>query len=113
GGCVMLKDYLCHIANTLSGMYQLPFSQEWDDQLNKLLDEGALLFVGQYTATFSTGEHTVEVWIANHWYSFGNLYRLDGEYVYPSCQHRPRFRTMRRLYAAVKDCAAKEVRSCA
>lgn len=58
------------------------------------------------------GEHTVEVWIANHWYSFGHLYRLDGEYVSPSCRHRPRFRTMRRLYAAVKDCAEKEVRSC-
>ncbi|EKA4755327.1 hypothetical protein OLJ17_004796, partial [Salmonella enterica] len=49
----MLKDYLCHIANTLTGMYQLPFSQEWDARLNELLDEGVLLFVGEYTATFS------------------------------------------------------------
>ncbi|EKA4755326.1 hypothetical protein OLJ17_004795, partial [Salmonella enterica] len=49
----MLKDYLCHIANTLTGMYQLPFSQEWDARLNKLLDEGVLLSVGEYTATFS------------------------------------------------------------
>ncbi|ELZ7139484.1 hypothetical protein AB7T60_004950, partial [Salmonella enterica] len=71
----MLKDYLCHIANTLTGMYQLPFSQEWDARLNKLLDEGVLLSVGEYTATFSAGEHTVEVWIRNRWYSFGELYR--------------------------------------
>ncbi|ECI0119917.1 hypothetical protein XS87_04465 [Salmonella enterica subsp. enterica] len=109
----MLKDYLCHIANTLTGMYQLPFSQEWDARLNKLLDEGVLLSVGEYTATFSADENTVEVWIANRWYSFGELYRLDGEYVSPSCQHRPRFRTMRRLYAVVNDYAAKEVQSCA
>ncbi|EOF6267714.1 hypothetical protein ACK1GW_004997, partial [Salmonella enterica] len=82
----MLKNYLCHIANTLTGMYQLPFSQEWDARLNKLLDEGVLLSVGEYTATFSAGENTVEVWIANRWYSFGHLYCLDGEYVSPSCQ---------------------------
>ncbi|EBN8660567.1 hypothetical protein ACK1DB_001181 [Salmonella enterica] len=108
----MLKDYLCHIANTLTGMYQLPFSQEWDARLNELLDEGVLLFVGEYTATFSTGEHTVEVWITNRWYSFGGLYCFDGECAPQHLQARPRFRTMRRLYAAVKKHVVKESESC-
>ncbi|EAA5549108.1 hypothetical protein LGA02_003862 [Salmonella enterica] len=108
----MLMDYLCHIGNTLFCAYQLPFSQEWDDQLNKLLNEGVLLFANKHTATFSIGEHTVEIWIANRWYSFGEVHRLDGEYPPSSLNCRPRFRTMRRLHAAVKDHAAREVKSC-
>lgn len=108
----MLMDYLCHIGNTLICAYQMPFSQEWDDQLNKLLDEGILLFVDRCTATFSIGEHTVEIWIANRWYSFGGMYRLDERCKPRFTGYRPRFRTMRRLHAAVKDHAAKEFKSC-
>lgn len=108
----MLMDYLCHIGNTLFCAYQLPFSQEWDDQLNKLLDEGVLLFTGVCTATFSIGEHTVEIWIANRWYSFGEVHRLDGEYPPSSLNCRPRFRTMRRLHALVQRHAIEEVKSC-
>ncbi|HIB1450072.1 TPA: hypothetical protein ACWV5Q_005426 [Salmonella enterica subsp. enterica serovar Muenchen] len=108
----MLMDYLCHIGNTLFCAYQMPFSQEWDDQLNKLLDEGILLFVDRCTATFSIGEHTVEIWIANRWYSFGEMYRLDERCKPRFTGYRPRFRTMRRLYALVKDHTAREIKSC-
>nr|EGP3877108.1 hypothetical protein [Salmonella enterica subsp. enterica serovar Durban] len=108
----MLMDYLCHIGNTLFCAYQMPFSQEWDDKLNELLDEGILLFADECTATFSIGEHTVEIWIANRWYAFGEIHRLDGKYKPRFTGYRPRFRTMRRLHAAVKDHTAKEFKSC-
>ncbi|RTP91510.1 hypothetical protein [Enterobacter asburiae] len=94
----MLKDYLSHIGNTLFGMYQHPFSKDWDQILNQLLDEGECLFVEEYTAAFWLDGDVYRVWLKNHRFGYANLYQFN-ENPLPSVAHvRPRFRTMRRLH---------------
>jgi hypothetical protein len=97
----MFKDYLCHIANTAFGLYRHPFCQSWDALLNKILSEGRCLSADDYTATFSLDGDTYEIWTANHWCGCADLYRMNGDYA-ASHPKRPRFHTMRRLYAVIK-----------
>lgn len=94
----IIKDYLCHSANTVFGMYQQPFNREWDSMLRSILKTGKLLSVSDYTITFHCGGDVFEIWTANRWFSFAHLYRLNGECITEDLQARPRFSTMRHLY---------------
>lgn len=97
----MVFDYLCHIVNTISGMYFYKFSDEWDKRLSALLDdEKNWLSVGGNSCVLqvTTEGHTLSVWVANRWYSFGYLCELDGRHIESQYAVRPRFRTMRRLH---------------
>ena len=97
----MVFDYLCHIVNTILGMYFYKFSDEWDKLLSALLDdEENWLSVGGGSCVLqiATEEHVLSVWVENRWYSFGYLCELDGQYMDRQYAARPRFRTMRRLH---------------
>ncbi|EBZ9516527.1 TPA: hypothetical protein ACXZT8_000287 [Salmonella enterica] len=108
----MVTDYLFHGFRTVFGLYLCPFSKSWDEKLSQLLDKGTVLYVTDYTIVILTATEVVEIWIGNQWYSFGHLYRIDSKYVPETIQSRPRFRTMRRLYAVVKDHIVKGVQPC-
>ncbi|MBJ9236996.1 hypothetical protein GHV37_20380 [Citrobacter koseri] len=94
----IIKDYLCHSANTVFGMYQQPFNREWDGMLRRILEAGKLLNISDHTITFHCGGDVFEVWTSNRWFSFAHLYRLNGEYIAEHLQARPRFSTMRHLH---------------
>lgn len=105
----MFKDYLCHIGNTIFGLYQPPFSKEWDKTLNQLLDEGECLFVEEYTAAFWLDGDVYRVWLKNQWYGYAKLQQFN-ENPLPTAAHvRPRFRTMRRLHRFVSKFHAEAV----
>lgn len=97
----MVFDYLCHICNTICGMYFYKFSDAWDKRLSAILDDEAnWVDVGGSSCVLniSTEEHTLSVWVANRWYSYGYLCELDGKHIENPEVVRPRFRTMRRLH---------------
>lgn len=94
----MLKDYLCHISNTIFGSYQQPFSKEWDKTLNQLLDEGECFFAEEHAAAFWYEGNIYSVWIENRWYSYANLHQFNEQYIPVATHTRPRFSTMRRLH---------------
>jgi hypothetical protein len=99
--------YIGHAFRTMFGFYQMPYSKEWDTVLNELLDA---LEKGKASAEmcncclrFSFENEAYEVWVANRWYAYGNLYakrkanvgwssNIPREY-----QYRPKFSTMIRL----------------
>ena len=99
--------YIGHAFRTVFGVYQMPYSKEWDTVLNELLDA---LEKGKASAEmcncclrFSFENEAYEVWVDNRWYAYGNLYakrkanvgwssNIPREY-----QYRPKFSTMIRL----------------
>ncbi|EMK0255598.1 hypothetical protein V8I69_003897 [Salmonella enterica] len=100
-------DYFCHAYLTTHGLYLYPFSKSWDETLNRLLGEGMAFDVTEYTITIFTWTKTVDIWIGNRWYAYAAPYMIDGEYVPDELKSRPRFRTMRRVRALVKEHASK------
>ncbi|EGG6362797.1 hypothetical protein HI999_000764 [Salmonella enterica] len=107
----MLFDYLCHIGNTLFGLYFHEYSSEWDSKLTYLLDNFDLLD----SATISESECCIEIcyrgncyliWVANHWYSYAWLYEVNGLEIKDHLRRRPSFRTMRRLHLIVSTLIA-------
>lgn len=91
-------DRLCHIVNTLVGMYQEPFSQEWDDELNSIMSNGVVENTTRLTVDFRYENDIITVWTGNRWYSFGHLHRVNGNFVEDEFRFRPRFKTMVRLH---------------
>ena len=85
----------------------MPYSKEWDTVLNELLDAlekgKASAEICNYCLRFSFEKEAYEVWIANRWYAYGNLYAEQKANVRLSfgipreCQSRPKFSTMIRL----------------
>lgn len=103
----MLKDYLCHIANTLF-TYQEQFYAPWDNLLCRLLDEGKIVGINPHTVSFSFEGRLYGVWISNRWYSYAHLYALNEKPVAREIQFRPRFKTMRRLHALTSEINARK-----
>ncbi|HAF8818375.1 TPA: hypothetical protein G5V04_003880 [Salmonella enterica] len=79
-----------------------------DKTLNHLLNKGQVLDVAECTVTFSTPIGPMEIWIANHWHACAYVYlrNSNGKEV-PKNWVRPRFRTMRRLYALIQEHAGQ------
>lgn len=99
---IALKDYLLHAARIVCGFYLHPFSKSWDKTLNRILDEGTVINATECTITIFTENIMVEIWIANRWHACAHAYLINGRDV-PKNWVRPRFRTMRRLYALVQE----------
>lgn len=98
---------MSHILKSASGFYVYPFSPSWDSELQQLLNEGILIATSKYNAIFHHNDNVVEVWIANRWYGYGWLNRVNGRETDAPCT-RPRFRTMYRLHQMVQAFQAKE-----
>lgn len=101
-----LKDHLLHAARTVCGFYLHPFSKAWDEELNHILDCGAILRITECTITIFTKTDVVEIWIANQWHACAHVHLINGIEV-PKNWVRPRFRTMRRLYALIQEHAGQ------
>ena len=99
--------YIGHAFRTVFRFYQKPYSEEWDTVLNELLDSlengKASVEMRDHCLRFSFEKEVYEVWVANRWYAYGNLYvekkanvrlslGIPDEYRY-----RPKFSTMIRL----------------
>lgn len=91
--------YLKHCANLLFGMYQRPFSEEWDSMLNELLDSGTVVDCSSCVITFKYREEMITVWCENKWYSFGHIARVNDKWVDEERQYRPRIKTMVKLWS--------------
>ena len=99
--------YIGHALRTVFQLYESPYSKEWDTLLNELLDA---LENGKCSAEIhdcvlqiNCEKQIYDVWVANRWYAYGNLYakhevdvhwgnRIPDEY-----RCRPKFSTMIRL----------------
>lgn len=105
--------YIGHAFRTVFRFYQMPYSEEWDTVLNELLDSlengKASAEMRDHCLRFSFEKEAYEVWVANRWYAYGNLYAEQKDNVRLSfgipdeCQYRPKFSTMIRLNDVVTN----------
>ena len=105
--------YIGHAFRTVFRFYQKPYSEEWDTVLNELLDAlekgKASVEMRDHCLRFSFEKDTCDVWVANRWYAYGNLYAEKKTNVSLSlgipdkCQYRPKFSTMIRLNDVVTN----------
>ena len=99
--------YIGHVFRIVFLLYQHPYSKKWDILLNELLDAlekgKASVEMHHHCLRFSFEKEAYDVWVANRWYAYGNLYAerkanvclrlvIPDEY-----QYRPKFSTMIRL----------------
>ncbi|WP_338561788.1 hypothetical protein [Erwinia sp. E_sp_B04_7] len=105
-----IRFYAEHVINTLM-FYQRPFSQEWDEKLIVIMAEGEVVGSGEYTITFLHKGKRKEVWVANKFFAYGNLYRVDGETVPGSLQCRPSAKTMLQLDKIASSAQQESIRN--
>ena len=99
--------YIGHVFRTMLRLYQMPYSKEWDTVLNELLDAlengKCSAEVNNYCLRFKFQQQLYDVWVANRWYAYGNLYQMlkadaqRSNNISRKYQHRPKFSTMIRL----------------
>ena len=99
--------YIGHAFRTVFRFHQMPYSKEWDTVLNELLDAlengKCSAEVDNYCLRFKFQQQLYDVWVANRWYAYGNLYAEQNANVRLSFgipreyQYRPKFSTMIRL----------------
>jgi hypothetical protein len=105
--------YIGHALRTMFGLYQTQYLKEWDTALNELLDaleKGKVSAeIHNHCLRFSFEKDVYEVWVANRWHAYGNLYAKQGVNVQwgngiPREYHyRPKFSTMIRLNDVVTN----------
>ena len=105
--------YIGHAFRTMFGFYQMPYSKEWDAVLNELLDAlengKCSAEVDNYCLRFKFQQQLYDVWVANRWYAYGNLYEMlkadaqRGNKISREYQYRPKFSTMIRLNDVYKN----------
>lgn len=105
--------YIGHVFRTMFGFYQMQYSKEWDTVLNQLLDaleQGKCSAeIKNYCICFKFEKEVREVWVANRWYAYGNLYAEQNANVRwrndipREYQCRPKFSTMIRLNDVCKN----------
>lgn len=95
-----MSEYIKHIANTIFGMYQVPYSEEWDRELNDIMDSGRVIETSDCTITYLYKGNAMSIWTANRWYAFGHLERVNDSCVGKKFQKRPKFKTMLKLWNA-------------
>ncbi|CQH41780.1 MULTISPECIES: hypothetical protein [Yersinia] len=93
----MNTEILSHIGNTIFGHYQNDFCPQWDEILNRILDSGELVECRGGVISFKFEGKEIDIWANNKWYSYGNVWRIDGVLIEQPLQKRPRFKTMQRL----------------
>ena len=99
--------YIGHAFRIVFQLYQHPYSKEWDILLNELLDSlengKCSAEVRTHCLQFKFEKEAYDVWVANRWYAYGNLYAEQKGNVRLSlgipdeCRYRPKFSTMIRL----------------
>lgn len=73
-----VPKYFSHALYTVLGYYQEPFSAEWDDVLNKLLDAAERKEIRVFLMNgYSIRLGGTEVWIGNEFYSYGYVYCIQ------------------------------------
>lgn len=100
--------YIGHALRTVFQLYQSPYSKEWDTLLNELLDalengkcSGEM---HHHCLRFSFEKGSCDVWVANRWYAYGNLYMTQKRtYISEKFMYRPKFSTMIRLNDVVTN----------
>ena len=105
--------YIGHAFRIVFLLYQHPYSKEWDILLNELLDSlengKCSAEVRTHCLQFKFEKEVYEVWVANRWYAYGNLYAKQKANVHWSndipreYQCRPKFSTMIRLNDVVTN----------
>lgn len=85
----------------------MPYSKEWDTLLNELLDAlengKCSAEIHDYVLQINCEKEAYDVWVANRWYAYGNLYAKHEVDVHRSndipyeYHYRPKFSTMIRL----------------
>lgn len=105
--------YIGHAFRTMLRLYQMPYSKEWDTVLNELLDTlengKCSAEIKNYCICFKFEKEVYEVWVANRWYAYGNLYAKHEVDVHwgigmrAEYQYRPKFSTMIRLNDVVTN----------
>ena len=105
--------YIGHVFRTVFELYHRPYSKEWDTVLNELLDAlekgKASAEIKNYCICFKFEKEVYEVWVANRWYAYGNLYAKHKDNVHWSnaipreYKCRPKFSTMIRLNDVCKN----------
>ncbi|WP_414454355.1 hypothetical protein [Enterobacter roggenkampii] len=94
-----MSDIISHIGNTIFGMYQRQFSNDWDVRLDEAITHGEVIKAGEHTIEIMHGNDLLSIWIENRWYAFGHLFYANGKFVERNIQFRPRFKTMKRLWS--------------
>lgn len=99
--------YIGHVFRIVFQLYQRPYSKEWDILLNELLDSlengKCSAEVRTHCLQFKFEKEAYDVWVANRWYAYGNLYAEQKDNVRLSFgipheyRYRPKFSTMIRL----------------
>ena len=105
--------YIGHVFRIVFQLYQHPYSKEWDTLLNELLDSlengKCSAEVRNHCLQFKFEKEAYDVWVANRWYAYGNLYAKQKANVHWSndipdeCRYRPKFSTMIRLNDVVTN----------
>ena len=105
--------YIGHAFRTVFRFYQMPYSKEWDAVLNELLDAlengKCSAEVDNHCLRFKFQQQLYDVWVANRWYAYGNLYEMlkadaqRGNKISREYQYRPKFSTMIRLNDVVTN----------
>ena len=89
---------LKHLFRTLFGGYQYPFSKQWDICLNNLLDTGTVVELRDHILDLKNDKGDVySIWVSNKFYSYGHLYRKNGESVSYHAMRRPSYKVQIKL----------------
>lgn len=94
---MLLFKYACHAANTIFGMYHEPYNSKWNEILNRIIDNGEVIDITDYTVCFKYKSNLYRIWCGNKYYSYGNIYMVNGLMVSDRNKFRPRFNTMLKL----------------
>lgn len=103
---------------------QLPFSEKWDELLNKLMDNGEIVDHCSQTITFKLQIGTklkgflikkeipvfkeYEVWVSSKEYKYGRLWSLNGDVLPDNDQRSASIGTMERLYELEQSLISEE-----
>lgn len=86
--------YLNHILRLIFGMHHQPFCPEWDSLLKKIINSGDVIGHDKYSIIFRYEGRTYEIWVANAFYSYGHIYRLNEKTVPGDFLRRPSLKVM-------------------
>lgn len=91
----VFSEILLSVRNFI--FFQQKYSAGWDSIVKEMIENWNVTSVDEYTITFAKGEETREVWIGNRFYSYGYLYRANGEYVPIGLWNRPSVKAMLKI----------------
>jgi hypothetical protein len=103
--------WLRWLSNKLFCLFQQEYNKSWDDFLKRIAEESNVVGFSEHTVSFKLNNIIYTVWTENKFYSYGHLYRIDGEEVEDSVMFRPSYKVARKLYKLEIEIRTKDVRS--